>query len=119
MTTARAQAAQGCRAGEERTSCARTVARWILPYGIQLQLRQARARRQTLRQQAEEAQLANAVLDPSERQLSQVGSRKLRVTAFTALHIGNDVRVQPVGLPGSRPARDRRTPGCCDTSPRF
>jgi hypothetical protein len=73
LFTYRKQAAQGSRAGDERTSWARTLARWVLPYGIQLQLRQARARRQTLRQQAEEAQLANAVLDPSERQLSQVG----------------------------------------------
>jgi hypothetical protein len=73
LFTYRKQAAQGSRAGDERTSWARTLARWVLPYGIQLQVRQARARRQTLRQQAEEAQLANAVLDPSERQLSQVG----------------------------------------------
>ena len=73
MTTARAQAAHGSRAGEERTSCARRSPRWVLPYGIQVQLRQARARRQTLRQQAEEAQLASAALDPAERQLSQVG----------------------------------------------
>jgi hypothetical protein len=73
LFTYRKQAAQGSRAGDERTRWARTLARWVLPYGIQLQLRQARARRQTLRQQAEEAQLANAVLDPSERQLSQVG----------------------------------------------
>ena len=73
LFTYRKQAARGSRAGDQRTSWARKLARWVLPYGIQLQLRQARARRQTLRQQAEEAQLANAVLDPSERQLSQVG----------------------------------------------
>jgi hypothetical protein len=73
LFTYRKQAAQGSRVGEERNSWARTLARWVLPYGIQLQLRQARARRQTLRQQVEEAQLASAVLDPSERQLSQVG----------------------------------------------
>ena len=34
--------------GEERTSCARRSPGWVLPYGIQVQLRQARARRQTL-----------------------------------------------------------------------
>ena len=73
MTTAGAEVAQGSRAGGERTSCARRSPRWVLPYGIQVQLRQARARRQTLRQQAEKAQLANAALDPSERQISQVG----------------------------------------------
>jgi hypothetical protein len=66
-------AAQGRPVGDERTGWARTVARWVLPYGIQVHLRQARARRQALRQQAEEAEMANAGLDPSEPQLSQVG----------------------------------------------
>ena len=73
LFTYRKQAAQGRPVGEERNGWARTVARWVLPYGIQVQLRQARARRQVLRQQAEEAQVASAVLDPSEPQLSQVG----------------------------------------------
>ncbi|HJQ88427.1 MAG TPA: DUF6716 putative glycosyltransferase [Propionibacteriaceae bacterium] len=73
LFTYRKQAEQGRPVGEERNGWARTVARWVLPYGIQLQLRQSRARRQVLRQQAEEAQVASAVLDPSEPQLSQVG----------------------------------------------
>jgi Putative glycosyltransferase (DUF6716) len=71
LFTYRKQGAQGRPVGEERNGWARTVARWVLPYGIQLQLRQARARRQVLRQQAEEAQMASAVLDHSEPHLSQ------------------------------------------------
>ena len=43
----------------DRAARVRTIARWVLPYGIQLQLRQARARRKALRRPAaEEAQMA-------------------------------------------------------------
>ena len=73
LFTYRKQTARGRSVEQQRPGWARTVARWVLPYGIQVQLRQARARRQALRQQAEEAQIANAVLDRSERQFSQVG----------------------------------------------
>jgi hypothetical protein len=49
------------------------VAQWLLPYGIQRQLRKARARRNAVRQQADEAQMAGAALDPSDRPPSRVG----------------------------------------------
>ena len=45
-----------------RAARVRAIARWVLPYGIQLQLRQARARRKALRRPpAEEAQMFGAV----------------------------------------------------------
>ena len=50
-------------------SCGRSMAP---AYGIQRQLRQARARRYAVRQH-EEAQMTGAALDPSERQPSRVG----------------------------------------------
>jgi hypothetical protein len=52
----------------------RAVARWILPYGVQLGLRRARAQRRATRAQAvQDAQMARMGLDPSERELSQGG----------------------------------------------
>ena len=56
----------------DRAGRVRAVAQWLLPYGIQRQLRQACARRYAVRQH-EEAQMTGAALDPSERQPSRVG----------------------------------------------
>jgi hypothetical protein len=51
-----------------RCRATRGIARWILPYGIQLQLRQARARRKAVREQgAVRAQRAGSELDPARR----------------------------------------------------
>jgi hypothetical protein len=71
LFTYRNQAADGTPVMGDRAGRARAVAQWLLPYGIQRQLRQAWARRNAVRQQ-EEAQMTEAALDPSERQPSQV-----------------------------------------------
>ena len=72
LFTYRNQAADGTPVMGDRAGRVRAVARWLLPYGIQRQLRQARARRYAVRQN-EEAQMTGAAIDPSERQPSQVG----------------------------------------------
>ena len=72
LFTYRNQAADGTPVMGDRAGRVRAVAQWLLPYGIQRQLRQARARRYAVRQN-EEAQMTGAALDPSERQPSQVG----------------------------------------------
>ena len=72
LFTYRNQAAHSTPVMGDRAGRARAVAQWLLPYGIQRQLRQAWARRNAVRHQ-EEAQLTEAALDPSERQPSQVG----------------------------------------------
>ena len=57
-----------------RAARLRTVARWVLPHGIQLQLRQARARQRARRMPtAEEAPTVRVGFDLQERQPSQVG----------------------------------------------
>jgi hypothetical protein len=73
LFTYRNQTADDTAVMGERAGRVRAVAQWLLPYGIQRQLRQARARRNAVRQQADEAQMAGAALDPSERQPSRVG----------------------------------------------
>jgi hypothetical protein len=72
LFTYRNQAADGTPVMGNRAGRVRAVAQWLLPYGIQRQLRQARARRYAVRQH-EEAQMTGAALDPSEWQPSQVG----------------------------------------------
>ena len=72
LFTYRNQAADGTPVMGDRAGRVRAVAQWLLPYGIQRQLRQARARRYAVRQN-EEAQMTGAAIDPSERQPSQVG----------------------------------------------
>jgi hypothetical protein len=70
----RKQAAEDSPALSGPAARIRAVARWVLPYGIQMRLRRARAQRKAARQQAiQEAQMARMGLDPSERELSQVG----------------------------------------------
>jgi hypothetical protein len=71
LFTYRNQAADGTPVMGDRAGRVRAVAQWLLPYGIQRQLRQARARRYAVRQH-EEAKMTGAALDPSE-QPSQVG----------------------------------------------
>jgi hypothetical protein len=52
LITYREQAAGSDSLTSDRTALHRGIARWILPYGVQLQLRQARARRKAVREQA-------------------------------------------------------------------
>jgi Putative glycosyltransferase (DUF6716) len=74
LFTYRKLAAQGTIPMSDLADRIRAVARWVLPHGIQLQLRQVRARRKARRMQvAEEAQTVLAELDPAERHPSQVG----------------------------------------------
>ena len=71
----------------DRAGRVRAIARWVLPYGIQLQLRQARSRRKALREPvAEETQMSevapprrcrhdsrsSAALDPFTRNCRQI-----------------------------------------------
>ena len=56
----------------DRARRVRAVARWILPYGIQRQLRDAQSRRKE-RQRAEEVRMTVEILEPSEREPSRVG----------------------------------------------
>jgi hypothetical protein len=58
----------------DRASRVRALARWVLPHGIQLQLRQARARRKSRRMQISgQARTARVAFDSSERHPSGVG----------------------------------------------
>lgn len=58
----------------DRAARVRAVARWVLPYGVQVQLRRARSRRRQTRAQArQEAQVAQVSVPPGERHLSNVG----------------------------------------------
>jgi hypothetical protein len=67
-------AAQHTPLASHRAARLRTVARWVLPHGIHLQLRQARARQRARRMQTvEEAPAAQVGFDLQERQPSQVG----------------------------------------------
>ena len=72
LFTYRNQAADGTPVMDDRAGRVRAVAQWLLPYGIQRQLRQARARRYAVRQN-EEAQMTGVAIEPSERRPSQVG----------------------------------------------
>jgi hypothetical protein len=72
LFTYRNQAADGTPVMGDRAGRVRAVAQWLLPYGIQRQLRQVLARRSAVRQQ-DEAQMTGATLDPSEQRPSQVG----------------------------------------------
>jgi hypothetical protein len=66
LITYREQAARSDSLTSDRTALHRGIARWILPYGVQLQLRQARARRKAVREQgAVHAQRAGWELDPA------------------------------------------------------
>jgi hypothetical protein len=66
-------AAQGTPLVSNRAARLRAVARWVLPRGIQLQLRQARAQRKTRRMLAvEEPPPVRTGLDDAERQASQI-----------------------------------------------
>jgi hypothetical protein len=67
LFTYRKLAAHNIPAIGDRAARVRAVARWILPYGIQRRLRQSRARRRALRQQAaQEDQLAGSGIGHSE-----------------------------------------------------
>lgn len=58
----------------DRAARLRALARWVLPHGIQLQLRQARARRKSrLMQISGQARTARVAFDSSERHPSGVG----------------------------------------------
>jgi hypothetical protein len=68
LITYREQAARSDSLTSDRTALHRGIAPWILPYGVQLQLRQARARRKAVREQgAVRAQRAGSELDPARR----------------------------------------------------
>ncbi|HEX5906056.1 MAG TPA: DUF6716 putative glycosyltransferase [Propionibacteriaceae bacterium] len=74
LITYRKQAAAGAPLMGYRTALLRGAARWILPYGVQLQLRRVRARRNTTaRKAADETRLASAGLDTSVRHPSRSG----------------------------------------------
>ena len=74
LFTYRKLAAQRTPLVRDRAARLRTVARWVLPHGIQLQLRQARARQRARRMQtAGEAPTVRTGFDLYERQPSQVG----------------------------------------------
>jgi hypothetical protein len=74
LFTYRKLAAPGTPLVSDRAARARAVAQWVLPHGIQLQLRQARARRKARRMHAvEEAPTVRVGLDRYERQPSRVG----------------------------------------------
>jgi hypothetical protein len=58
----------------DRAARVRAVARWVLPHGLQLQLRRARSRRRQARVQAQQqAQVTRLSVAPDERHLSNVG----------------------------------------------
>jgi hypothetical protein len=74
LFTYRKLAAQRTPLASHRAARLRTVARWVLPHGIHLQLRQARVRQRARRRQtAEEAPAVQVGFDVQERQPSQVG----------------------------------------------
>jgi hypothetical protein len=74
LFTYRKLAARGTPLVNDRAARLRTVARWVLPHGVHVQLRQARARQKARRMQAaEEAPTLLRGLDINERQPSQVG----------------------------------------------
>jgi hypothetical protein len=74
LFTYRKLAASGTPLRSGRAARLRAVARWVLPHGIQLQLRQARARREGHGMLTKErAHTAQAESEPIERQRSQVG----------------------------------------------
>ena len=50
----------------DRAGRVRAIARWVLPYGIQLQLRQARSRRKALREPVAEEMQMSEVAPPRE-----------------------------------------------------
>jgi hypothetical protein len=68
----RKQAADGTPVMGDRAGLVRAIAQWLLPYGVQRQMRQAWTRRSAVRQQ-DEAQMTGATPDLSERQPSQTG----------------------------------------------
>jgi hypothetical protein len=68
----RNQAADGTPVMGDRAGLVRAIAQWLLPYGVQRQMRQAWTRRSAVRQQ-DEAQMTGATPDLSERQPSQTG----------------------------------------------
>ena len=72
LFTYRDEAAHGLPVMSDRARRVRAVARWILPYGIQRQLRDAQSRRKE-RQRAEEVRMTVEILDPSEREPSRIG----------------------------------------------
>jgi Putative glycosyltransferase (DUF6716) len=66
LFTYRKQAARGKPVMGDRAGRVRAIARWVLPYGIQLQLRQARSRRKALREPVAEEMQMSEVAPPRE-----------------------------------------------------